>query len=188
VKTSHYLFILSSRQISLAATGSSWFSQLPAGFQPVPPSPSKNRVGAIKAHILQYALYGILSHTSYGTRAGTNSSTAPGYPLRTGWVCESASIILYTLVETAKVSKLESWAYLNYFFERLPLAKSEPALLNILPQNLKMKDLERQGHPCRCPDAYLETCRMITTLPLHHLLLTSRFYQSYTNAIIRDIN
>lgn len=52
-----------------------------------------------------------------------------------------ASATLYTLVETAKANKLEPWAYLNYLFEKLPLAKSEQALLALLPQNLKMEDL-----------------------------------------------
>jgi transposase len=44
-------------------------------------------------------------------------------------------------VESAKANKLEPWAYLNYLFERLPAAKSEQALLALLPQNLKMEDL-----------------------------------------------
>ena len=52
-----------------------------------------------------------------------------------------ASATLYTLVETAKANKLEPWAYLNYLFDKLPLAKSEQALLALLPQNLKMEDL-----------------------------------------------
>jgi transposase len=46
-----------------------------------------------------------------------------------------ASAAFYTLVETAKVNKLEPCAYLNYLFEKLPLAKSEQALLALLPQN-----------------------------------------------------
>jgi hypothetical protein len=54
-----------------------------------------------------------------------------------------ASASLYTLVESAKANKLEPWAYLNYLFEKLPLAKSEQALLELLPQNLKMEDLKR---------------------------------------------
>jgi len=52
-----------------------------------------------------------------------------------------ASATLYTLIETAKANKLEPWAYLNYLFEKLPAAKSEQALLALLPQNLKMEDL-----------------------------------------------
>ena len=54
-----------------------------------------------------------------------------------------ASATLYTLVETAKANKLEPWAYLNYLFEQLPEAKSEQALADLLPQNLKMDDLNR---------------------------------------------
>ena len=53
-----------------------------------------------------------------------------------------ASATLYTLVETAKANDLEPWAYLNYLFEKLPAAKSEQALLALLPQNLKMDDLK----------------------------------------------
>jgi len=53
-----------------------------------------------------------------------------------------ASATMYTLVETAKANALEPWAYLNYLFEKLPTAKSEQALLALLPQNLKMDDLK----------------------------------------------
>ena len=52
-----------------------------------------------------------------------------------------ASATMYTLVETAKANDLEPWAYLNYLFEKLPAAKSEQALLALLPQNLKPEDL-----------------------------------------------
>ena len=53
-----------------------------------------------------------------------------------------ASATLYTLVETAKACDLEPWAYLNYLFEKLPAAKSEQALMSLLPQNLKVEDLK----------------------------------------------
>ena len=53
-----------------------------------------------------------------------------------------ASATLYTLVETAKANSLEPWAYLNYLFEKLPCAKSQHALVALLPQNLKMEDLK----------------------------------------------
>ena len=53
-----------------------------------------------------------------------------------------ASATLYTLVETAKANNLEPWAYLNYLFEKLPGAKSQHAILALLPQNLKMEDLK----------------------------------------------
>jgi len=46
-------------------------------------------------------------------------------------------------VETAKANQLEPWAYLNYLLEKLPAAKSEQALLALMPQNLKMEDLSR---------------------------------------------
>ena len=54
----------------------------------------------------------------------------------------NASATLYTLVESAKANGLEPWAYLNYVFEKLPSAKSDQALLALLPQNLKMEDLK----------------------------------------------
>ena len=54
-----------------------------------------------------------------------------------------ASATLYTLIETAKANGLEPWAYLNYLFEKLPTAKSEKALLALIPQNLTMDDLNR---------------------------------------------
>ncbi len=54
----------------------------------------------------------------------------------------NASATLYTLVETAKANGLEPGAYLNYLFKKLPAAKSEQALLALLPQNLKMEDME----------------------------------------------
>ena len=54
-----------------------------------------------------------------------------------------ASATLYTLVETAKANNLEPWAYLNYLFEKLPASKSEQALLALLPQNLKIEDLNK---------------------------------------------
>ena len=53
-----------------------------------------------------------------------------------------ASATMYTLVESAKANSLEPWAYLNDLFEKLPAAKSEQALLALLPQNLKMDDLK----------------------------------------------
>ena len=52
-----------------------------------------------------------------------------------------ASATMYTLVETAKANDLEPWTYLNYLFEKLPVAKSEQTLLALLPQNLKPEDL-----------------------------------------------
>lgn len=54
----------------------------------------------------------------------------------------AASATLYTLVETAKANGLEPWAYLNYLFEKLPAAKTEQALLDLLPQHLKIEDLK----------------------------------------------
>lgn len=54
-----------------------------------------------------------------------------------------ASAILYSLIETAKANKLEPGAYLKHLFENLPKARSENALISLLPQNIKMSDLDR---------------------------------------------
>jgi transposase len=54
-----------------------------------------------------------------------------------------ASAILYSLIETAKANKLEPGAYLKHLFENLPKARSENALISLLPQNIKMSDLGR---------------------------------------------
>jgi len=43
---------------------------------------------------------------------------------------------MYTLVESAKENDMETWACLNYLFEKLPAAKSEQALLAQLAQYL----------------------------------------------------
>ena len=54
-----------------------------------------------------------------------------------------ASAILYSLIETAKANMLEPGDYLKHLFENLPKAKSENALISLLPQNIKMSDLDR---------------------------------------------
>jgi transposase len=55
------------------------------------------------------------------------------------------SALLYSLIETAKACGLEPWAYLNHLFEHLPGAKSPEAVAALLPHNLKMDDLKREG-------------------------------------------
>jgi hypothetical protein len=52
-----------------------------------------------------------------------------------------ASATLYSLIETAKANGLEPKAYLNYLFEKLPLANSTEALHALLPQNLKEDEI-----------------------------------------------
>ncbi len=56
-----------------------------------------------------------------------------------------ASAVLYSLIETAKANGLEPRAYLTDLFERLPKAKSEKALNDLLPMNIKIADLVREG-------------------------------------------
>ncbi len=53
-----------------------------------------------------------------------------------------ASAVLYSLIETAKANELEPGAYLKHLFENLPKAKSEKALISLLPQNIKLSDLD----------------------------------------------
>jgi transposase len=52
-----------------------------------------------------------------------------------------ASALLYSLIETAKANNLEPKAYLNHLFEHLPAAKTETAIIKLLPQNLQTSDL-----------------------------------------------
>jgi len=52
-----------------------------------------------------------------------------------------ASGMLYSLIESAKANDLEPKAYLNHLFEHLPKAKTEPAVIKLLPQNLQRSDL-----------------------------------------------
>jgi transposase len=55
------------------------------------------------------------------------------------------SALLYSLIETAKANGLEPWAYLNHLFEHLPTAKTAEAIAALLPHNLKLDDLKRDG-------------------------------------------
>jgi len=52
-----------------------------------------------------------------------------------------ASGMLYSLIESAKANDLEPKAYLNHLFEHLPSAKTEQAVIKLLPQNLQQSDL-----------------------------------------------
>jgi len=47
-----------------------------------------------------------------------------------------ASATFFTLIETAKANGLEPYAYLRYIFEKLPLARTEQDLKDLLPQNI----------------------------------------------------
>jgi hypothetical protein len=49
---------------------------------------------------------------------------------------------------------LELRARLDSLFEWLPIARPEQALLAMLPQNSTVEDLNREGYPCSCMDAY----------------------------------
>ena len=48
----------------------------------------------------------------------------------------AASAAIYSLIETAKANGLDTYKYLRYLFENLPLAQSEEDHLNLLPQKL----------------------------------------------------
>jgi transposase len=47
-----------------------------------------------------------------------------------------ASATFFSLIETAKASGLEPYAYLRHIFQKLPLAKTEKDLKDLLPQNI----------------------------------------------------
>ena len=47
-----------------------------------------------------------------------------------------ASATFFSLIETAKANGLEPYAYLRYIFEKLPLAKSDQDLKDLLPQHI----------------------------------------------------
>jgi len=49
---------------------------------------------------------------------------------------------------------LELRAHLDALFEWLPIARPEQALLAMLPQNSTVEDLNGEGYPCSCMDAY----------------------------------
>jgi len=53
-----------------------------------------------------------------------------------------ASATIYSLIETAKANKLETYTYLRYLFEKLPLATSTDDYLKLLPQNLTAEDIQ----------------------------------------------
>lgn len=49
-----------------------------------------------------------------------------------------SSAVLYSLIESAKANGLEPFRYLNYIFDRIPLAKSKEDLRALLPDKLTM--------------------------------------------------
>jgi len=52
-----------------------------------------------------------------------------------------ASANLYSLIETAKVNALESYAYLRHLFLELPKAQTAEAIEALLPGNLSMDQI-----------------------------------------------
>jgi transposase len=52
-----------------------------------------------------------------------------------------ASALLYSLIETAKVNKLEPYTYLRYIFERLPVASSLEDYEALLPWNVAREQM-----------------------------------------------
>lgn len=57
----------------------------------------------------------------------------------------AASALLYSLIETAKMNKLEPYAYLRYIFDRLPTAKSLEDYEAMLPWNVTPQQLNLPG-------------------------------------------
>ncbi len=54
-----------------------------------------------------------------------------------------ASAMIYTLIETAKANQIEPRHYLEQLFERLPKAKTEAELIELLPQNFKTSEQDK---------------------------------------------
>jgi transposase len=52
-----------------------------------------------------------------------------------------ASAILYSLVRSAILNKLNPWEYLRYIFDRLPWVKTDQELNSLLPCNLSETDI-----------------------------------------------
>lgn len=52
-----------------------------------------------------------------------------------------ASAILYSLIETAKLYKLNPYEYLYYIFEKLPYAKTIKDYINLMPYNLTSREI-----------------------------------------------
>ena len=52
-----------------------------------------------------------------------------------------ASVNLFTLIETAKESNLDPYAYLKFIFTKLPTCQSVEDYEALLPFNLEMPDL-----------------------------------------------
>ncbi|RZW13674.1 MAG: IS66 family transposase, partial [Desulfobulbaceae bacterium] len=50
----------------------------------------------------------------------------------------AASAAIYSLIETAKANKLDTYKYLRYLFENLPFAESKEDYRNLLPQQLEV--------------------------------------------------
>ncbi|MBL8032413.1 MAG: transposase domain-containing protein [Leptospiraceae bacterium] len=46
------------------------------------------------------------------------------------------SALIYSLIETAKVNKLEPWVYLRYLFEKQPLCQSDEEMRALLPHRV----------------------------------------------------
>jgi len=55
-----------------------------------------------------------------------------------------ASSILYSLVQTALLNKLNPWNYLRYIFDRLPVANTEQEYNALLPWHLTSKDIKEE--------------------------------------------
>ncbi len=53
-----------------------------------------------------------------------------------------ASATIYSLIESAKASKLEPYKYLRYLFEKIPIAQTEEDYKQLLPKNLTPEILE----------------------------------------------
>jgi len=57
----------------------------------------------------------------------------------------AASATFFSLIETAKANGLEPYAYLRFIFEKLPLAKSDQDLQDLLPQHINPATIASSG-------------------------------------------
>ena len=78
---------------------------------------------------------------------GAENSIRPFVIGRKNWLFSGtpegaqASAVLYSLIETAKVNKLEPYSYLRYIFEKLPTAATLEDFEALLPWNFTQSQL-----------------------------------------------
>src|SRR5699024_11264845 len=83
-----------------------------------------------------------------------DTATRPFLVGRKGWLFADppagahASAVIYSLIETAKATHQEPYAWLRYVLERLPLAKTAEDMETLMPWNLHAHDLAMDLAAC----------------------------------------